>query len=211
MFDLAPYLPGFIAAYAILVVGASSPGPSVALLIGIATDQGRAPALMATLGIATASITLNALTLLGVGLLVSQAAWAMTALRIIGSMYLLYLAYGAFRKAVNPPVLRPMAAERKPMWRQFMVGYLLQVSNPKAIAFWLAIASVGAVTGAPLGIMVLFILGAAVISFVCHGAWAVAMSAGPVRALYARGRRWIEASLGVLFVAFAWKLATSER
>lgn len=211
MFDLAPYLPGFIAAYAILLVGASSPGPSVALLIGIATDQGRAPALMATLGISLASVTLNTLTLLGVGLLISQAAWAMTGLRFLGALYLLYLAYGAFRKAVHPPVLRPMAAERKPMWRQFMAGYLLQVSNPKAIAFWLAIASVGAVAGAPLAVVVLFVLGAAVISFLCHGAWAVAMSAGPVRAIYARGRRWIEASLGVLFVFFAWKLATSER
>jgi len=211
MFELAPYLPGFMAAYAILLVGASSPGPSVALLIGLATEQGRAPAIMATLGIATASITLNTLTLLGVGLLVSQAAWAMTALRIIGSLYLLYLAYGAFRKAVNPPMLRPMSADRKPMWRQFLAGYLLQVSNPKAIAFWLVIAAVVAVNGVPVGVIVIFVLGAAVMSVVCHGAWAVTMSTAPVRALYARGRRWIEASLGVLFVAFAWKLATSER
>jgi len=44
MSEITPYLPGIVAAYAILLVAASSPGPAVALLIGIATEQGRAPA-----------------------------------------------------------------------------------------------------------------------------------------------------------------------
>ena len=37
--QIAPLIPGIAAAYAILFVGASSPGPSVALLVGIATEQ----------------------------------------------------------------------------------------------------------------------------------------------------------------------------
>lgn len=211
MTDLAPFMPGFFAAYAILLVGASSPGPSVALLIGIGTNQGRTPALIATLGIAVGSMTINMLTMLGVGLLLSQAAWAMSALRIIGALYLLYLAYGAFKKALNPPVLRAAQAERTSMLRHFITGYLLQVTNPKAIAFWLAIAAIGAVEGAPIWVILLFVLGAATISFVCHGAWAVAMSASAVRRAYTDWRRWVEAGLGVFFTFFAWKLATSER
>ena len=78
MIDIVPFLPGFAAAYAILLVGASSPGPSVAMLIGLATSEGRAPAMIATTGIALGSATINILTMLGVGLLLSQAAWAMT-------------------------------------------------------------------------------------------------------------------------------------
>ncbi|MEL7259363.1 MAG: LysE family translocator [Pseudomonadota bacterium] len=209
--DLLIYLPGILAAYAILVVGASSPGPSVALLIGIATSQGRAPAMVATLGIATGSMAINLLTMLGVGLLISQAAWAMTGLRIIGATYLLYLAYSAFRKALDPPTLTSIAAQTKSMRRHFATGFLLQVTNPKAIAFWLSIASIGAVEGAKLDVVALFVLGAFTISFVCHGAWALAMSTRHIRAAYARGRRWIEAALGVFFVFAAWKLATSER
>jgi ABC-type dipeptide/oligopeptide/nickel transport system permease component len=96
-----------IAAYAILLVGAASPGPAVAMLVGIATEQGRGPSLMAAFGIAVGSMTLNILTLLGVGLLLSQAAWAMSALRVLGAAYLVYLAYGALRKALRPPALNP--------------------------------------------------------------------------------------------------------
>lgn len=210
MTDLALYLPGILAAYAILLVAASSPGPSVAMLIGIATEHGRRPALMATLGVAVGSTTINILTMLGVGLVLSQAAWAMSALRVIGAAYLLYLAWGAFQKALNPPTLRPLNAECRSPLRHFMAGYLLQITNPKAIAFWIAIASIGAVEGAGAGVVALFLVGAFAISFTCHGAWAVALSTGPARAAYAAGRRWIEATLGVFFCFAAFKLAMSE-
>ena len=175
--ELAPYFPGFIAAYLILLVGSLSPGPSVALLIGIATSQGRPPALMATLGIAIGSMTLNISTILGVGLILSQAAWAMTVLRVIGSVYLLYLAYGAFRKVFTPsPDLFVATSDNKTWLNHLITGYLLQITNPKAVAFWLAISSVRAVEGATAGVIALFLAGGFLISFICHGIWAVALS-----------------------------------
>lgn len=210
MTDIAPFLPGFAAAYAILLVGAASPGPSVAMLIAIATNHGRAPALAATFGIAMGSVTINLLTLVGVGLLLSQAAWAMSGLRIIGACYLLYLAYGAFKRAAHPPGIAAAGVAPRAPWQHFTAGYLLQVTNPKAIAFWLAIASLGATAGGGAGVIVLFVLGAFCISFGAHGAWAVALSARAVRAAYLRARRWIEGALGLFFTFAAYKLATSE-
>lgn len=211
MSDFVTHLPGFLAAYAILVVAASSPGPAVAMLLGIGTTQGRGAALMATFGIASGGIILNLGTLLGVGLLLSQAAWAMTALRLIGAAYLLWLAYGAFSKAVHPPDLRPagLDAPRSAM-RLFLLGFGLQVTNPKAIVFWLAIASIGATAGGGADVIAAFVLGAFAISFGCHGAWAILLSSRPIRTAYAAGRRWIEAALGGFFAFAAYKLATSD-
>ena len=208
--QIAPYLPGIAAAYAILFIGASSPGPSVALLVGIASEQGRSPALIATLGIACGSMTINILTILGVGYFLSQTAWAMSLLRILGAAYLLYLAYGAFRKAINPPELQPMKPAHEASLRHFTTGYLLQLTNPKAISFWLAIASIGAVDNANVSIIVLFVAGAFLISFGGHGIWAVALSLKSVRKAYAAGRRWIELTLGGLFIYFSYKLVSSE-
>ncbi|MEY1554548.1 LysE family translocator [Yoonia sp. R2331] len=208
--DYATYLPGFLAAYAILLVGASSPGPAVALLFGIASAQGRGPALVTTAGISTGSATINVLTLIGVGLILQQAAWAMTAFRIIGAAYLAYLAYGAFKKALNPPKVVAASAPRASTGRLFIIGYLLQVTNPKAIAFWLAIAAVGATEGGGIAVILAFVAGAWAMSFICHGAWAVVLSTPAVRRAYVSGRRWIEGALGVFFGIFAFKLATSE-
>lgn len=210
MTEFLPFLPGFIAAYGILLVAASSPGPAVALLMGISMTQGRKAALVTTIGIACGSTIINLATLIGVGLLLAQAAWAMTVLRLIGAAYLTWLAWGAFRKAVHPPVIAaaPVTAHSAP--RLFLTGFLLQVTNPKAIVFWLAIASIGATQGGGPCIVALFVAGAFAISFACHAAWAVFLSAAPIRALYTRARRWIEATLGVLFTLFAIRLATER-
>ena len=210
MFDATPYLPGILAAYAILLVAASSPGPAVALLIGIATEQGRTPALIATLGISVGSMTINILTMLGVGIVLSQAAWAVSMLRVIGAIYLLYLAYGAFMKAIQPPNLERVESIHQKKSKHFFAGYLLQVTNPKAISFWIAIASIGAVDGATVPIVAMFIIGSFFISFGCHGSWALALSLDGVRRGYFATRRWVEATLGCLFILFAFRLATTE-
>ena len=208
--DLWPYLPGFFAAYAILFVAASSPGPAVAMLLGISLEQGRKAALITSLGIAFGSTTINILTLVGVGLLLSQIAWAMTVLKFLGAAYLLYLAYGAAKKAINPPEVTIADVKVESSARLFVKGYLLQVTNPKAIVFWIAIAAIGATSGGGLPVIALFIAGAWVISFLCHGAWSILLSAGHFRRLYARSRRSVEATLSVFFAFAAFKLATSR-
>ncbi|WP_281968770.1 LysE family translocator [Roseovarius nanhaiticus] len=210
MSGFAAYLPGFIAAYSILVVAAASPGPAVAMLLGVAQTEGRRDALVAALGIAAGSATINVATLLGVGLILSQAAWAMGALRLIGAGYLLWLAFGAFRKAVHPPRVNAREVRRRSLPRRFLSGYLLQVTNPKAVIFWLAIASVGAAQGGGLAVASAFVIGAFVISLLAHVAWALLLSSAPIRRGYAAGRRWIEAGLGAFFVIAAWKLASAR-
>lgn len=210
MTELAPHLPGFAAAYAILLVAASSPGPAVAFLLGIGATQGRAPALIATTGIAIGSILLNLLTLIGVGVILAEAAWAMQIVRIIGAAYLAWLAWGAFRRAARPPAVTAMTVPPRHWTRHFAAGFVLQVSNPKAIVFWIAIAAVGATQGGGAGVIAAFVAGAFVISFACHGAWALLLSSRPIRAAYARARRWVEATLGTLFAFFAIRLAAER-
>lgn len=210
MADFLPFLPGFIAAYSILFVASASPGPAVAMLLGVAQGEGRRDALVACLGIAAGSATINIATLLGVGLILTQAAWAMGILRLIGGAYLLWLAYGAFRKAIKPPEIKAQAVRKRSLPRRFMAGYLLQVTNPKALIFWLAIAAVGASQGGGAPVVIAFVAGAFVISLGVHGAWALLLGSGPIRRAYAAGRRWIEAGLGAFFVLAAWKLASAR-
>ncbi|MEM7487927.1 MAG: LysE family translocator [Pseudomonadota bacterium] len=210
MTDLAAHLPLFAAAYAILLVAALSPGPAVAMLLGIGTARGRGPALVASAGIATGSVVINLLTLVGVGLLLQQAAWAMTGLRILGAAYLAWLAWGSLKKALAPPSVTIADVPARSSARYFAMGMALQVTNPKAIAFWLAIAAVGATQGGGAGVVAAFVLGAWLISFACHGFWALVLSAAPVRTLYARFRRWVEGTLGAFMGYMAIRLATER-
>lgn len=208
---LSPFLPGFAAAYAIQAVSVLSPGPSVALLLGIALSQGRARAVAASFGIAMGAACLALATTQGLGLLMERVAWLSSAIRLVGIGYLLWLAIKAFRRAASPPAIAirrdvPQAGLR----RAFMAGYLMQITNPKAIVFWLAIATVGATNGAPPTIVALFIAGAFLLSLAGHGAYALLLSSTPFRLAYDHARRWIEAGIGLFLTHVAFRLATER-
>ena len=208
---IAEYLPQILLALSIQTVGVLSPGPSVMLILGVATARGRAPAILTAFGISCGSIILATSVVLGIAVVLSEIAHAMTVMRIIGGLYLFWLAWNAFSKAVNPPPLEMKAVAARSGLRTAMAGFLLQVTNPKAIAFWLAIAAVGGVGHAPTPVIALFVLLAWINSFVGHAAYALLLSAAPVRALLVRFRSWVEGALGAFFVFAGFKLLTAAQ
>ncbi len=203
------YLPSLAIAWVVQATGVLSPGPGVALILGIATTRGRAAALRACLGIACGAVVLSTATVLGLAAIWAEAAFVMTVIKAFGAAYLAWLAYGAFRRAIAPPP-PPVAATAVNQGRDVVLGFLMQISNPKAIAYWIAVVALSEIALAPAPILALFVACGAVISFTGHGAWAVALSSHPFRTLYANARRWVEGALGTFFAFAAFKLATDR-
>lgn len=207
---LADYLPKMLLAWSIQWMGILSPGPSVMLILGVATGRGRFPALTTAFGIACGSIILSTATVLGIAVIFAQLAELMNVVRFVGAGYLFWLAYKAFGKAVNPPPLTIEVHRDSDLWRTVISGFMLQISNPKAIFFWLAVAGVGGVGDAPAPMVGLFIAVAFLNSFAGHGAYALLLSSTPVRALYQRFRSWVEGFLGCFFIFAGYKILTSR-
>ncbi len=207
---MSDYLPELLLAWSIQWMGVISPGPSVALLLGVATTQGRAASIVTAFGIACASIVLSLATVLGITAAFAQVADIMTVIRIVGAAYLAWLAYKAFRRAATPPQIGAVAMPARSAWRTGLTGFVLQLSNPKAIFFWLAIAAVGGLATAPWPVIAVFVVIAFVNSFVGHGAYAWVLSSAPIRKVYDRIRRWIDATLGCFFAFASYKLATEK-
>ena len=105
----------------------------------------------------------------------------------------------------------PQASARKiGSGKVALAGLTMQLTNPKAILYWMAAAAVAGLESAPAAIIALFIAGGFVNSFLGHGAWAVALSSKTFLSLFSRAHRWIEGVLGVFFGFAAFKLATSR-
>lgn len=208
---ILPWLPGFAAAYAIQAVAVASPGPGVALLLGLGLSQGRFAALAASLGIAVGAAILAVATTQGLGMLLERVAWLSTAIRVAGACYLVWLAIKSWQRALTPTEVNVAKTSGSGGFsRYFGIGLAMQLTNPKAIVFWLAIAAVGATTGAPAGIVGLFVAGAFAISLTGHILYAVLLSSLPFRLAYQKARRWIEASIGGCLIWFAFRLATDR-
>ena len=207
---LAAYLPQFMLAWSILLIGVLSPGPSVMMILGVAMERGRGAAVATAFGVACGSMTLSIATVLGLSIIFAKLAYAMEIVRLVGAAYLFFLAFKSFAKMVNPPPLKAPSPALGSLKRQVAAGYILQVSNPKAILFWLAIAGVGGVGDAPAAIIPVFVLGSFLLSFSGHGAYALLLSSGVVRAGLTRFRRVVEATLGGFFIFAGVKLLTAK-
>ena len=87
-------------------MGVISSGPNILAIIGTSMQRGRRHGVALALGVGTGSGIWAILTVTGLTALVTAYAGAIALLKIFGALYLLWLAYRAFRSAAapgNPP------------------------------------------------------------------------------------------------------------
>ncbi len=193
-------------ALGIFMVGFISIGPNILAIIGTSMERGRAQGSALALGVATGSGVWATLTVTGLTALVSAYAGAITVLKVFGALYLLWLAYKAFRSAATPS--DRLVAKAAQGGNLYLRGLTIQMTNPKAALHWIAIVGIGLGPNAPLWVGLALIVSATVISALGHLAYAITFSTQLVVAFYQRARRWIEAGLGVFFAFAAFKIAT---
>ncbi|MCF3932769.1 LysE family translocator [Acuticoccus sp. M5D2P5] len=123
-----------------------TPGPAVILVIGLAMRSASGPALAASAGVIATNAVYFALSALGVGALILASATLFGVLKWLGAAYLVFLGVGmlrpwlaAWRKGAEAsPVETPIATRTDPR-RAFRKGAFLQASNPKNLAFFVAL------------------------------------------------------------------------
>ena len=193
------------AAYA-LVVG--SPGPSTLAIMGTAMSEGRITGLALALGVSAGSITWGILAALGISALLASYAPALYAIKIAGGIYLLYLAWRSARSALQTVEL-PLASSAqhtRPYARTFGRGYLMHLTNPKAILGWAAIMTLGLKPDMPAALIMAMLAGCLAISLTFNCGYALLFSTSTMVEGYRKIRRWVQSALAVFFAAAGLKL-----
>lgn len=212
MLDVSPYLSGILLSYGAFLLGVVSPGPNVLAVMSTAMSDGRRSGMALALGVALGSLTWATLTALGLTALLAHHAWMLSLVKVAGGLYLLWLAYKAFRSAASPHDVeaRSLAGAERTAVGYLARGYTVMMTNPKAVLAWVAIVSMGLQKDAPLWVAVAIIGGTFALSIAIHLLYALAFSSAPMIRLYARARRAIEAMLGVFFGVAGVKLLASR-
>lgn len=138
---------------------------------------------------------------------------ALFVIKILGGVYLLYLAFRAGRSAMRETSeMTTQASAPPPRYRRlYRQGILMHIGNPKAVLAWIAIMSLGLRNETPSGVLPTIIGGCALLGFFVFGGYAMLFSTAPMIALYGRLRRWIESGLCALFAVAGLKLLVSGR
>jgi len=184
---------GLLSAVLAFAVVAASPGPANLAAAGVAMAAGRAKGMRFALGLALGLFFWGVLAAIGMGAILQSTGWALTGLKIAGGLYLLWLGFQSLCAARSPDTT--IAARRAPR-RLFWSGLMLNLSNPKAVFAWMATLSLG-VGGAGQGYLLLILL-CGLIGLVNYIGWVAFFSTGLMMRAYLRGRRWIEATVGLL-------------
>lgn len=199
----------FVVASVILIV---IPGPSVLFVIGRSLALGRLGGLLSVVGNAIGMLPLVAAVALGVGAVVAQSVVLFTIIKFVGAGYLVYLGVQAIRHRADAAAAVNGGAAPRSHWRQLGEGFVVGVTNPKTIAFFVAVLpqfvsfSAGSIPLQLFEFGVVFI----VLALICDSVWALAASGA--RAWFARSPRRIEhlsATGGVMMIGLGGVLALS--
>lgn len=180
----------------------ASPGPNMMAVAGAGLSRGRQAALLVVLGIACGSLVWAAATAAGLGALLAAAPALLTAMKLAGGLYLLFIAVRGGIAALRGTVpLSGPARSSGPdstlqWWRR---GFLVVMTNPKAALMWAAVASFlygsGFDSVAVLGFGAFTFCSASVI----YGTYGLLFSSGLAMRTYGRFARWFEAAFAAVF------------
>lgn len=198
--------------YAIaIVVLTITPGPTVLMCISTSVNLGPRKALVACLGSTTAIVGIMALSALGLGAALAASEAAFSVLKWLGAAYLAYLGVRALMLSAGE-IRVSGALPSTTNARTYAQGFLVGVSNPKALLFFGALFPQFITPGAPQWPQFM-LMGATFVFF--EALWLTLYALLAVKAQHwlqqPRRARLFNRVTGVVFLVAATWVAASKR
>ena len=168
------------------------PGPSVLFVVGRALAYGRRTALATVCGNAAGNYVVAACVAFGIGTLVERSVTVFTVVKLAGALYLVWLGIQAIRRRKALASAFAGGTEARGDRRAAREGFLVGVTNPKALILFGAVLPqfVDRAAGHVPVQMLLLSLVSIAIGLVSDSSWGVAASF--VRSWFARSDRRFE-------------------
>lgn len=183
------------------LVAAATPGPATVAVSASAMSRGARPALVLGVGLAAGLSVWGAIAAAGLGALLLHSTTALMTLRLLGGAYLVYLALQSARSALIPAANAVEDLESSDS-SHFARGFLLNLSNPKAVLAWISVLALGA-TPNSLGSELAITTGmCSLLGLGIYTVYALAFSLPVVRAAYRAWQR-VADGLAALFFGYA--------
>lgn len=114
-----------------------TPGPNMVYCVSRSLTQGRAAGLLSLAGVVLGFVAHLLAAALGLTALLMAVPMAFDAIKLLGALYLLWLAWQAVRPGAAAP-FQPRALAHDPPHKLFLMGFLTNLLNPKVALFYLS-------------------------------------------------------------------------
>ncbi|WP_416376620.1 LysE family translocator, partial [Marinobacter nauticus] len=132
------------------LLAVASPGPDFAIVLRQALTQSRRNALLSAAGIGIGILLHVGYSLLGIGFIIQQSVMLFTVLKVVGALYLLWIAWHCLRAKPGGIHVQANGGHAQSGWAAFRLGFLTNALNPKATLFFVSLFSVIINPGTPV-------------------------------------------------------------
>ncbi|BDX03343.1 MAG: LysE family translocator [Marinomonas sp.] len=191
---------------AVCVMGAISPGPSLAVILRVSISQSSLHGVLAAITHGLGIGFWAFLTLQGLAILMAQHQDIFAVLTVLGGLYLAWLGVKAWRYAGQGSDVN-VEGVKSSYWESARDGLMISLMNPKAALFFLALFS--QLIPHNMDALIKFQLWATV--FVIDTGWyiivALLLAGGPVLAWLRRHIVWVDRGMGTVLILLGLKVA----
>ena len=202
MFELLPLIFGVFLAQV-------SPGPNMMAVSSISLGSGRRAGALTAAGVASGVFVWAVLFAFGIDAFLAAFPQTITAMKLIGGGYLLYLGLRSLRSAFNGSGQTAAVADRRAAYGQaYRTGLLVVLTNPKAALMWVAVSMFLASAQLSNAQFLLVGLCVSASAMAIYGTYAWLFSTGVAVRAYRRLFRAVDGLFGAVFGALGAKLVT---
>ncbi|WP_445501274.1 LysE family translocator [Microvirga sp. G4-2] len=206
--DLSTLLAYSLACFVLFI----TPGPDMSLFLAKTMSGGRKAGMASMLGAMAGCCVHTLLAALGLSALLAASVTAFTVLKVVGALYLLWLAFDAVRNGSALSVKEEGRVEVS-FWKTFFVGVGINLTNPKVVLFFVTFLPQFVDSADPHASDKLLFLGLYFIALSTPMGAIMILGAEKVIALlrnHPKVMRGIDYSIAGLFGAFAVKILTAS-
>lgn len=207
---MSSYWTEFLTIFAAHALAVASPGPDFAIVLRQSLRHGRRTAVWTSVGIGCGLAVHITYCLLGLGLLLKNSAVALATVKWLGAAYLAWIGMQALRakpRAGDVDLAGTAAPTVRAAW---LTGFLVNVTNPKAALFFIALFPLAVSVHTPKWIQAGYGLWMTVSTIAWFSFVSVVFAKEGVRRGFLRHGHWIDRALGVVFLGFAVSLAVTS-
>ena len=195
--------------FAIFIPALLLPGPDFVAVVRSSMTRGTRAGLLTTLGVSLGLGLYASLSLLGLSAVLVEYRWLTWVVRVAGGGYLIYL---GIRLLLARPKGIDLGEDRaRPRGNALLFGFLVTLTNPKAIVLFASVFATAVTAETPLWLMVLMIALVVGSALLWYSLVSLFMASGPVVRRLGAARHWVERAAGVCFVAIGGRILADAR
>ncbi len=200
-------LTAFIAAWFLHLLAAASPGPAILMAARTGVSEGFRTGAWLAVGIGLGAMVWATAALFGLTLLFQAAPALLWGFKLIGGLFLIWMAIQMWRHATKPLDTGSDATPPRTALSALRLGLVTQLSNPKPAIFFGAVFVGTVPAGTTLPWFILLLCAIFLNEVVCNILVARAFSFDGPRRTYQRLKTTIDRGFGGILAALGLKIA----